>query len=383
MPSRLRIGVNALYLIPGGVGGTEIYLRNLLAALADIDRRNEYFVYTNRETDADLCPAQANFAPVPTGVRAAFRPGRLAWERLRLPAQTRADRLDVLFSPGFTAPSWGAGKRVTVVHDLQHVRQPENFGFFERRAWNWSVRSAVANATLVVTVSDNSKRDIEQEYDVAPDRVRVVRHGVEDAFFGLRENEAYGPELPAAAGLPSDARYLLAVSTVHPHKNWDTLIDAYAALAREGSELHLAVSGLPGKAWETIQDKVSKARLADRVHLLGWQPRERLIGLFKFAEALVFPSSFEGFGMPVLEAMAAELPVVCSDIPPLREIADGCAHFFDPASSGDLAAILRGALQDAARRRTLVEAGKKRAAGYTWRRSAERTLALFLEASQR
>jgi hypothetical protein len=85
MPSRLRIGVNALYLIPGGVGGTEIYLRNLLGALAEIDRRNEYFVYLNKETGLDLCPRQANFAPVETGVTASFRPGRLIWEQLRLP----------------------------------------------------------------------------------------------------------------------------------------------------------------------------------------------------------------------------------------------------------------------------------------------------------
>ncbi len=382
MPSRLRIGVNALYLIPGGVGGTEIYLRNLLAALAEIDRRNEYFVYMNRETDAELCPAEANFAPVATGVKAAFRPGRLIWEQLRLPSQTRADRLDVLFSPGFTAPRWGSGRRVTVIHDLQHVRQPDNFGFLERRAWNWSVKSAVDNSALIITVSDNSKRDIDEVYGVPSSKVRVIRHGVEKDFFGLRENERYGPEIPAQSGLPADARYLLAVSTVHPHKNWEALIEAYSALVREGSELHLAICGLRGKAWAGLQEKLAAARLADKAHLLGWQPRERLIGLFKFAEALVFPSTFEGFGMPVLEAMAAELPVVCSDIPPLREIADGCAHFFDPKSSDDLAAVLRGTLQDSERRRKLVKAGLARAGEFTWRRAAERTLAVFLEASQ-
>src|SRR5690606_22973294 len=99
MPPRLRIGVNALYLIPGGVGGTEIYLRNLLEALAVIDRRNQYFVYVNRETGADLCPRAANFAPVETGVRAKFRPGRLIWEQTALAWSTFRQDLDVLFSP--------------------------------------------------------------------------------------------------------------------------------------------------------------------------------------------------------------------------------------------------------------------------------------------
>lgn len=382
MPSRLRIGVNALYLIPGKVGGTEIYMRNLLSALARIDRRNEYFVYSNRETGADLCPPIANFAPVDTGVRAGFRPGRLIWEQLRLPSQTRADRLDVLFSPGFTCPALGRGKRVTVIHDLQHKRQPENFGRIERRAWEWSVAQAVKRSELLITVSQASKADIVQYYDVDPSKVRMIPHGVEDDFFGLRENEDYGPEIATAAGLP-DARYLLAVSTLHRHKNWIRLLEAYQALVREGSELHLAISGLHGKATDEIRAKISEAGLSGRVHLLGWQPRRILIGLFKTAEALVFPSTFEGFGMPVLEAMAAGLPVVCSDIAPLRELADGCAAFFDPDSAGDLAATLRGVLENGEQRRNNVEAGLERAQRYTWTRSAEQTLAVLLEASQR
>ena len=105
MPSRLRIGVNALYLIPGGVGGTEIYLRNLLHALAEIDQRNEYYLYLNRETGTDLCPQAANFAPVQTGVKATFRPGRLLWEQTGLSRASYHDKLDLLFSPGFTSKS--------------------------------------------------------------------------------------------------------------------------------------------------------------------------------------------------------------------------------------------------------------------------------------
>ena len=100
----LRIGVNALYLIPGGVGGTEIYLRNLLAALAEIDSVNQYVVFTNRETGADLVPRRANFVNAPQAVHASFRPARILWEQLVLPFAVRGHRLDVLFNPGFTAP---------------------------------------------------------------------------------------------------------------------------------------------------------------------------------------------------------------------------------------------------------------------------------------
>jgi len=382
MPSRLRIGVNALYLIPGGVGGTEIYLRNLLDALAEIDRRNEYFVYLNRETGLDLCPRQANFAPVETGVKASFRPGRLIWEQLRLPSHSRTDKLDVLFSPGFTAPLTGRGKRVTVIHDLQHKRQPQNFGRFELMAWDWCVAQSVKTASTIITVSESSKKDIIEFYGVPKQDVRVVSHGVEDDFFGLKKNETYGPELLTEAGLP-DAPYLLAVSTVHPHKNWERLIDAYEAVARQEADLQLVVCGLPGKSWDEVKTLIAGKGLSKRVHLLGWQPRKTLIGLFKYAEALVFPSTFEGFGMPVLEALAAGTPVACSDIGPLRELAEGCASFFDPYSSDDIAAAIRGLRQDEFQRMKFVTAGLERSMNSTWQRAAQQTLAIFLEAAQR
>src|SRR5947209_758428 len=121
----MRIGVNALYLIPGRVGGTETYLRALLAALAEIDRFNEYFVFTNRETASDLVPQRPNFTHVPQRVRATSRPARLLWEQTELPRVVRQLRIDVLFNPGFTSPIVCAAPQVTVFHDLQHKRHPE------------------------------------------------------------------------------------------------------------------------------------------------------------------------------------------------------------------------------------------------------------------
>src|SRR5438477_6501482 len=122
-----RIGVNALYLIPGGVGGTEIYLRNLLRAFAEFDNHNEYVVFTNRETGADLVPKQSNFEWAPQPVRASFRPARILWEQIGLPLAVRNRCIDVLFNPGFTCPTLSACPNVTVFHDLQHKRHPEHF----------------------------------------------------------------------------------------------------------------------------------------------------------------------------------------------------------------------------------------------------------------
>ncbi len=382
MPRPLKIGVNALYLIPGGVGGTEIYLRNLLSALAAIDKHNEYFIFTNRETGKDLCPRVQNFQSVAARVPARLRPARLLWEQTVLPLQSFFRRLDVMFSPGFTAPLLTSAHKVTVIHDLQHKKQPGNFGAIERRAWDLMVWSGASHSRFLITPSEATKRDVVAAYGVPASKVRAIHHGVEPDFLGLRGNPFYEESFLAEAGLPAE-RYLLVVSTVHPHKNWERLLDAYQQLAEHGFTEHLVVAGLPGKSWNAVHQQLEHTGLDERVHLLGWQPRRVLLALFKFAEALVFPSTFEGFGIPVLEAMAAGLPVACSDIPPLREIADGAAVFFDPASTEAIREGMKTVLGDLGRREQIVARGLEKAKHRTWQRAAEQTLAVLLDAGRR
>src|SRR3954451_17112347 len=149
----MRIGVNALYLIPGGVGGTEIYLRSLLAALAEIDNCNEYFLFTNRETGAALAPKSPNFATVEQAVRAAIRPQRILWEQTALPLAAARLRLDVLLNPGFTAPLACPCPQVTIFHDLQHKRHPEHFRWFDLPFWSFFLFWSAHVSRLLIAVS--------------------------------------------------------------------------------------------------------------------------------------------------------------------------------------------------------------------------------------
>src|SRR5216683_6521788 len=147
-----RIGINALYLIPGKVGGTEIYLRCLLDALAEIDARNQYFVFTNRESgpDAvpDMLPARTNFHQVPQAVNAESRPARILWEQTALPLAAARLRLDVLLNPGFTAPIFCGCPMVTIFHDLQHKRHPENFRWFDLPFWRFFLYASAHRSKL-------------------------------------------------------------------------------------------------------------------------------------------------------------------------------------------------------------------------------------------
>jgi glycosyltransferase involved in cell wall biosynthesis len=341
-----RIGVNALYLIPGGVGGTEIYLRNLLRAMSDIDSENQYIVFTNRETGADLVPDAPNFVHAPQPVRASFRPGRILWEQFALPFAARKHRLNVLFNPGFTAPLLCSCPMVTVFHDLQHKRHPEYFRWFDLPFWNFFVWASARRSRGAISVSVATHDDLQRFYGRPSE---VIYHGVEREFIEIARHRE-----------PKD--FLLCVSTTHPHKNLERLLRVHAQMKNAPRLILTGVRGFAAKEIETLA--------SDAVEIKGWVPREQLHELYREALGFIYPSTFEGFGMPVLEAMAAGVPVACSDIPPLREIARSTVHFFDPANDREI----RDALLLLASGKISTEASQHRAAQFTWKKTARATL---------
>ena len=342
----LRIGVNALYLIPGGVGGTEIYLRNLLAALAEIDAENEYFVFTNRETGIDLIPQRANFKAVPQRVGASFRPARILWEQFALPFAVQHHRLNVLLNAGFTAPIFCGCPLVTVFHDLQHKRHPEYFRWFELPFWTFFLWASAHRSRGLIAVSAATRDDLKRYYGV---EAEVIHHGVERQFFEIAKRRE-----------PAD--FLLCVSTSHPHKNLDRLLRVHAEMPDAPL---LVITGVRGFAAKEIE------RLAGaRARILGWVPRGQLYELFRCARGFIYPSTFEGFGMPVSEAMAAGVPVACSDIPPLHEVGGETVHYFNPNDDSSI----REAIKRLAEGSISTEAAQRRAAEFSWEKCARATL---------
>jgi glycosyltransferase involved in cell wall biosynthesis len=342
----IRIGVNALYLIPGGVGGTEIYLRNLLRALADIDSENQYTVFTNRETGADLVPDRPNFIDAPQSLNASFRPARILWEQLVLPFAARKHRLNVLFNPGFTAPLLCGCPMVTVFHDLQHKRHPEYFRWFDLPFWNFFLWAAARRSRGLIASSVATHDDLRRYYGRSSEAIHL---GVEREFIEIAQRRE-----------PRD--YLLCVSTTHPHKNLERLLRVHAQMKNAPKLILTGVRGFAAKEIESLAGA--------SVQIAGWVPREQLHEFYRAALGLIYPSTFEGFGLPVLEAMAAAVPVACSDIPPLREIAQSTVHFFDPFSDREI----RDALLLLASGRISTDAAQRRAAQFTWEKTARATL---------
>lgn len=368
----LRIAVNALYLIPGGVGGTEIYLRHLLRALGAIDPVNDYTVFTNRETGSDIIPALPNFTVAPQPVRARFRPGRLLWEQFALPLAAPHRRFDVMLNPGFTAPAMGRVPNVTVFHDLQHLRHPEYFRWFDLPFWRLFLEMSARRSRLLIAVSDATAADLARFYRLPPARIRTVNQGVDPRMFAI------GCERGSRVPEP----FFLCVSTLHPHKNLDALVRAWAEFCRQSPQFRLVIAGLRGFHAAALERLIAGLGLGGVVELTGWIPRERLYALFRDAYAFVYPSTFEGFGLPVLEALAAGIPTACSGIEPLATIAGPAALLFDPHNPKSLLEALDRLATEASLRARLKLEGPLRATDFSWEKTAAGTLAALEEAAR-
>ncbi|MEO8596213.1 MAG: glycosyltransferase family 1 protein [Candidatus Solibacter sp.] len=357
----MRIGINALYLIPGKVGGTEIYLRSLLTALAEIDHHNHYFVFTNRETGPDLVPAQKNFVHLPQVVPGTSRPARLLWEQTVLPLAALRHRLDVLFNPGFTAPLVCPCPQVTVFHDLQHKRHPEYFRWFDLPFWNFFLYWSTVVSRRIVCVSSATTNDLFRWYRVPAEKVCTIPSGVDPRCFEINARRA--PE-----------KFLLAVSTLHPHKNLDGLLRAFASFRERHPDYRLVVSGIHGFFTQELHSLRARLQLGDSVEFPGWVPREDLYSLYARAAAFFYPSLFEGFGLPILEALAAGVPTACSDIEPMTSIAADAALKFDPRLPSAIADTMHALVSDPDLRARLAAAGPLRAAKFSWHTTAQGVL---------
>jgi glycosyltransferase involved in cell wall biosynthesis len=378
----LRIGINALYLLPGAVGGSEIYLRSLLPPLtqAAAARGHQTLLFLNRECRGQLDlppPATAVWCPLP----ARLRPARILWEQLVLPLQARRAALDVLFSPGLTAPLLLACPSVVTIYDLQHVRHPEYFRWFDLPFWNFLVRRAAGAAAAVITLSQHSRKDLERLYALQPERLHVIP---------LAADPEFRPAQPADAE-PSEALlerrgirrpFILSAGTTHPHKNYRGLIGALEPLWGRGLAAQLVITGVHGLAQNVLERLLRRRGLLAQVRLTGWLPRPELAALFRAAQLCVLPSLFEGFGLPALEALASGVPLVCSQAASLPEVVGDAALLVDASDPAALRGAIERALSDEALRAELTRRGLQRARRFSWSATAAATLAALESAAQ-
>jgi glycosyltransferase involved in cell wall biosynthesis len=373
-----------LTLFPGRVGGSETNVRGLLGAFAAGEGPDEIVVLANRHV---LGP-YAGFQRGPVRIKhvRSYRPGDS--DRTRLAAMTfaalaprRAARgvpsgLDVLHYPVTVPIPRFDGPRVITLFDVQHLEMPEFFPRAERAYRRLAYDRAARQATLVITSSEHSRERAIELLGVDPGRVEVIPLGIDHERF---RPDGHADDA-ALAGLDVPERFIVYPANLWPHKNHPRLI---AALARTGDEsLELVLTGQPYGKLDPLMEEARRVGVSGRVHHLGFVRSNAVPALYRRASALVFPSLYEGFGSPPLEAMACGCPVASSTRASLGELVAGAAVTFDPEDPAATAAAIDSITGDHALRERLRSAGLERASRYTWVAAAERHVAAYRRAAE-
>ncbi len=365
-----------LFFIPGRVGGSETYIRNLIAKLAEIDRENEYFIFTNRENFNEFKIDKPNFHKVLCPINASFKPGRILWEQFILPFQTMKYKIDILFSAGYTTPVLTKCKQVVAIYDLNYHHHPEDFSRLELVFWKILIPLSAKVADKIIVLSNNSKRDIENVLDVESGKVIPIYLAANIFSNTAGWTEEKVGEVKKKYKIDKD--YILSVAAFHPHKNLYRLIEAYKILKdRYGSGHKLVLVGMKARASKAVEDAIKGMSLEKDVIFTGWIPVEDIPILYKGAAVFVFPSLFEGFGIPPIEAMTCGTPVAVSNATSLPEVVGEAGLFFNPLDIEDIAEKIFKIISDDSIREGLIKKGFEQAKKFSWEKTTRQTLDVF------
>jgi glycosyltransferase involved in cell wall biosynthesis len=371
----VRIGIDYTSAVrqAAGIGR---YTRNLIRALAGLDTENEYsLVVAGGWGEGDgLGSWPGNFR-----VRSwplSDRWTHILWQRLRLPipVQVVTGGLDLYHSPDFVLPPVGSTPSILTVHDLSFLRVPQFFVPGFRAYLEKAVSRAVPRASHILADSESTRSDLMELFGIAPDRVTVLYPGVEPRFQPVRDVEEL-QRVRTHYDLPE--QFVLGLSTLQPRKNFDGLIRAFAQLATQYEDLCVVVGGGRGWLYEDTLALPARLGLEGRVRFIGYVEDDDLPGLYSLATAFAFPSWYEGFGLPVLEAMACGIPAVAANNSSLPEVVGQAGLLIDADDTDALARALARFLEDRALVAQLVTAGFEQARRFSWEVAATQLLGIY------
>ncbi len=367
----MHVGLNLVFLVPGETGGMEVAARELLPALlAAAPPGTRFTAFVNREAADDPLGELVETLVVP--VRATSRAQRVRGEQQHLPRLARRAGVDLVHSLASTAPLYGRFARVVTIHDLIYKVLPDAHQSILTLGLRVLVPLAARRSHRIVVDAHSTRDDVVRLLGVPAARIDVVPLGLGVTSLVEPASEA---QLRSRLGL-GDRPVALSVSAKRPHKNLARLLQALALLPIERRPVTV-IPGYPTWYEAELRDQAAALGVADDVRFLDWVEAEELEGLYALAACFVLPSLYEGFGLPILEAMSRGVPVACSDRSSLPEVAGEAALLFDPESPRAIADAIERLLVDEALAARLREAGRTQAARFTWEATARGTLASY------
>jgi glycosyltransferase involved in cell wall biosynthesis len=372
----VHVGLNLIFLVPGETGGLEVYARELIPALIDqAPPGTSFTAFVSREAAAEGGPWAELLPVVTVPVNARNRMEWVRGEQTLLPRKAARAGVDLVHSLASTAPVWGRFRRVVTVHDLIYARFPETHSGIRDRGMKVLVPWGVRRSERVIAISQSTRDDLVELLGVSPDRIDVVPNGLG----GVQRETPLGEAETRARFALGSRRVLLSLSAKRPHKNLPALIGALARIPAENRPV-LVLPGYRTSHEIELRARANALGIAEDVRFPGWVSGAELEGLWSIARAFVFPSRYEGFGLPVLEAMARGVPVACSNASSLPEVAGDAALLFDPLDEAAIAAAVQRLLANSDEVERLRARGRARASEFTWERTARATLAGYVRA---
>ena len=371
----MHIGIDASRATVAKPTGTEHYAWRIINELLRRSNADRFSLYLRDD------PPAGCFVAGPQ-VEQVVIPFPRLWTHLRLSVEMLVRAPDVLFVPAHVLPLIHPRRSVVTVMDLGYRYYPETHPWRDRLYLDWSTRWNARKAHAIITISAATRNDLIGHYGTDPEKITVVHPGIDETI-RREEDPARIRQVAARYDLPG--HYLLYIGTLHPRKNLVRLVRAYghmlsAWLPTFGNPPGLVLAGKKGWLYDEIFAEIRSLGLESRVTFTGYVPQEDLIPLLSGADLFVFPSLFEGFGFPILEAMACCVPVITSNVSSLPEVAGDAALLVDPHDESGLARAITQALTDDALRTNLTVRGLERVASFTWTRCGSETMAVLQRA---
>jgi alpha-1,3-rhamnosyl/mannosyltransferase len=376
--TRRRIGLNLLWMVPGVVGGSEEYTTRLLKAMGELDLDDLELVLFVNTLIPDVYPElTSSFETVVAPLSGQSKSVRVAAENTWLAVAARRRRIELLHHLGGIMPFIRTAPSMVTIHDLQPLAMPAHFSAVKRSFHRVVLPPSARHALRVVTLTDYTRADLIDRLAVDADRIVLVPSGI--TMPARPTDDADVVAVRRRYGL-DDHRVFLYPAITYPHKNHLMVLDAFARVARDHPDAALVLTGGPAQMESDVLAQTQSLGLSARVFRLGRIPSSDLEALYRTAVALVFPSRFEGFGIPVLEAMSRGCPVIAADATALPEVVGDAGVLVEPRDVQGWATAMARLLDDADLRRDLVSLGYQRARRYDWPSAARRLEGVYRSA---